>query len=204
MPVYLVITSLFNFIDNRYFLILSLLISFCSCILTYYYIDEYSIITPYQNPLNWCGFYALGILLKLVRIEKWTKIKITVILLLFVLISLVIIVLKVEVSYWNPLCIIFELLSIFILANICSRLQYFYIIESLGRYSFLIYFLHMQFGIFIVNRLLSFFRFSEFLLFCLKPSLVIIVTYMLVRSIAFLVEISPIKKYRRYLGIPRN
>ena len=58
VPVYLVITVIYNFINNRYFLILSLLISFCSCIFTYYNVYNLSIITSYQNPLNWCGFYA--------------------------------------------------------------------------------------------------------------------------------------------------
>lgn len=205
VPIYLIITLTFNSINNKSFLIVSIVISFFSCILTYFSILELNFITPYQNPLNWIGFYSLGILLKSMPIEKWSKNSMKIILLIslsIVLLSLFIIYIGAKVCYWNPICFIFELLCFVLIANVCSRLKDFSLLEKYGKFSFLIYFLHMQFGIFTVNRILSFVRTPEIVLFFLKPLLVIIVTYIYVILITYFIRLIGLQKINRYLGIP--
>ena len=205
VPIYIIITSMFNLLSSRFFLILSLFISLGSCILTYYKICEYSLLTPYQNPFNWIGFYALGVLLKTKNIRVWTYNRaITIILLglLIVLLSYINVHFKMKICYWNPMCFVFELLCFFLIANICARIKKESLLESIGKYSFLIYFLHMQFGIYSANLIFSVVDVPVITLFLLKPVVVVLITYVYVRMITYFVRFVGIQKFNRFLGIP--
>ena len=205
VPIYLIITFIFNFINSRPYLILFLLISFFSCTLTFSSLHNIEIITPYQNPLNWVGFFALGVLLKEKSFEKWSKNSIGVILIvgiLFILLGYLTIFFGLKVCYWNPLCFIFELLGFILVSNLCIRLNDGRFLSTLGKYSYLIYFLHMQFGVFTANLLLSFAELPEILLFFIKPLLVIMITAVYVKLIILTVNLGGVQKFSRYLGIP--
>lgn len=205
VPIYIIITVTFNFLSSRLFLISSLFFSLVSCMLSYYNIYEYTSLTPYLNPFNWIGFYALGVLLKTINIKSWAENRaITVVLLVLcvVLLSFIAIHFQMKICYWNPICFVIELLCFFLISNICTRLKNDGLLVSFGRYSFLIYFLHMQFGIYSANLIFSVVEVSEIAIFVLKPLVVILITYAYVRILTYFVCLFGLEKFSRYLGIP--
>lgn len=205
VPIYIIITFIFNYIILRPYLYVCMSITFISCIFTYYFIHSSSIITPYQNPLNWFGFYAIGIYLKSKSLDKWSNNTLGVIFIVGVLLTLTIYLLlslRMKICYWNPFCVIFELLCIIIVANICSRLKYGVFLEKLGKFSYLIYFLHMQFGIFTVNQIMNLFNFSDTLIFFIKPISVILVTLIYIELLIFIIQLIGLQKFKKYIGIP--
>lgn len=163
-------------------------------------------ISPYQNPLNWIGFYAIGVILKNKSFDNWAIISFRKILAVSGVIGLLVYIMiyfKTEICYWNPICFIFEFLCFIIISNVCSRINKAKCIESLGKFSYLIYFLHMQFGIFTINSICSFVPISEtWIFFFIKPVLVLLVTYVYIRILIYIVKLLGIQKYHRYLGIP--
>lgn len=204
VPLYLVITTLFNFHASQSFLILSLLISFSSCMFSYLNICNL-FLSPFQNPLNWIGFYALGVMLKAKPFMHWAKNRISTIILLtsfMLLLSLITVNLQMKICYWNTFCFVIEILSFFLVSNLCVRLNVGGLLESLGKYSYLIYFLHMQFGIFSVNLIIKITELPEIIQFFIRPFLVIYVTYVYVRIIQYFVRLVGLQKYNKYLGIP--
>lgn len=205
VPLYLFITFCFNYLNSHSFLLLSILVSFSSISLTYFFCEDIGPISPYQNPLNWIGFYAIGVLLKSKSFDNWAMIsfgKISAVIGVIGLLVYLMIHFKTDICYWNPLCFIFEILCFVILSNVCSRINKTICIESLGKFSYLIYFLHMQFGIYTINSLCAIVPISETWIFFIKPVLVVLVTYVYVKILIYIVKFLGIQKFNRYLGIP--
>lgn len=66
IPVYLIIRILYQKYNSNLFVLTTIIVSLASSLLTHLYLltQNTSVtywITPYQNPLNWLSFYALGI-----------------------------------------------------------------------------------------------------------------------------------------------
>lgn len=71
---------------------------------------------------------------------------------LLVLYSSILVILRIEISYFNPLVIVYELLAVFAILIIANKCSIFTFLESFGRKSYIIYFLHMQWGIAISSK----------------------------------------------------
>lgn len=201
VPIYLITIIIYQVIrPSKNVIIVSIIITMISNCLTYYLNPEIGI-TPYQNPLNWIGFYAIGVGLKGRLngiIEKKRVLVYGVIAFGF---GLVIVLARWKVCYWHPLSILFELASFVVLlyvTNIINGKP----LQIIGKNSYILYFLHMQQGIAITNRFFSFLHCkSEVVEFWLKPVVVLSVTLLIVYVIAFTLKLIGLSKLTKYLGI---
>ncbi len=203
VPIFILILFLFNIIKindkSIFFLILFSLIS--NIITDNFLIQLY--ITPYQNPLNWIIFFAIGVLLK--RKNYLSQFVCRGPLFIFLLLSLALFILFFveKIRYWNLFCIIFELISFVFIYIISSRYRSsLNFIEILGKKSYILYFLHMQVGIYFANRLIDILYLSnEVILLLFKPYIVILITLSIVYSLEIVLKMLKMSEFNVYLGL---
>lgn len=186
IPVYILLKLLFNISSNTFLLFLLIAVSLLSNFLSYYssfYINDI-FLTPWQNPLNWVGFFSLGILVRrfkffnlLLNQNKGIKI---IILIISVLLSLMLVLASHKINYWNPIAIILEYFIIFSILIVTSLIYKNKVLILLGCNSLLIYFLHMQLGIGFANILYKYIEIPEFFILLTKPFVVLSITYLLI------------------------
>ena len=201
VPIYLITIIIYQVIrPSKNVIIVSIIITMISNCLTYYLNPEIGI-TPYQNPLNWIGFYAIGVGLKGRLNGIIVKKRVLVYGVIAFGFGLVIVLARWKVCYWHPLSILFELASFVVLlyvTNIINGKP----LQIIGKNSYILYFLHMQLGIAITNRVFSFLHCeSEVVEFWFKPVVVLSVTLLIVYVIAFTLKLIGLSKLTKYLGI---
>lgn len=208
VPVYFVILLIFNFIRIRYFEYIMILVNILSILVTYVF--HLPIIgdtfTFYQNPFNFIGFFSLGLILseneKLVRIQSLPLLVVSCIVSLF---AFLFFVLSDEIiRYVHPIALIFEASFFVILLRIATIIKTNRVLTYLGKNSYIIYFLHMQIGISLSNKILNLLNVTnEYVLFILKPVLVIIVTVSAIQILAAILKILNFSRYRGLFGLAR-
>lgn len=144
-------------------------------------ISGVGIVTKYQNVFNWIGFFQLGILLrktqflkKLVELPHLMKIVLS----LVWLICSVLFVAEMMPTYWTPYSIAYELLSAVVLFLFAEMLNGNRLLVALGKDTYPIYFVHMNFGIgafSIIVRLLNIAHYEWIMLFVKPFSIVLAV-----------------------------
>ena len=136
-------------------------------------------ITPYQDIVNWIGFFCIGILIqKYSLITKIQLIKIKIIALVIAILSFWLAI-KYEIyGYFNLLAMVREISAAILLWSFAVFLaQYTWskFLVEIGKYSFCIYLLHMQ----IVQPVCS--RLGDSILACLfRPIVGILIMYVLI------------------------
>lgn len=204
VPIFIVILFLFNLIkiDNKSILFL-ILLSLLSNVITdnFFYSSEY--FTSYQNPLNWIIFFAIGIWLKQENFLYYLSSRIRLFAFLISSLALIILIFVEKICYWNLVCISFELISFgFFYAISFKFSDKLKVLEILGRKSYILYFLHMQFGIYFTNRLLDTFCLqNEFLLLFLKPLIVVLITLFIVYFLETILNRGKLGNLNVFLGL---
>ena len=186
VPIYIIIIFLFQWLKpSKGLLFLSMGITVISSCITFFLKPDIGV-TPFQNPLNWIGFYATGICLKEhieVVLQKnvifWSAAVLTVIAGIYIVLS------DWTVSYWHPASILFELSAFGVLLVAAYKVKGKFF-RVLGMNSYVLYFLHMQLGIASANVIFRCLPISsDYVIFLLKPSIVILLSMCYVWLISF-------------------
>lgn len=161
--------------------------------------------TPWQNPLNWAGFFSLGILFKHHNIvdKLISGSRCSFILYSFVFVSLFIatLIVPIKINYWNPVAIPLQYASIPV-SLICT-----YVIgggkllQLLGRNSLLLYLIHIQIGIALANRIFAITVVSEVVVLLVKPMMVLLITLGIIYFIHQVLRLLKLELLQPYLGI---
>ena len=212
IPVYLLIRILFNvgkWGNNIIFLLTMILVSLASGIANIALPIDLNIlskyVTPWQNPLNWVGYFAIGVLFK--KYDLISRIKSLhigwhlVILTIFALSFLSLICTDLKVNYWNPFGVI---MNFAIIASIpfLTKLHKSQTLIILGRYSYLLYLLHMQIAIAAANILYKLIRMPDVIVLFTKPLVVIAITMLLISALKFLLSKLRLGGIGKYIGFP--
>lgn len=208
VPVLIHLRCFFYFIESDIYLLLAIAVSLATAIVSYYppqqYI-HYEIITPFQNPLNWCGYFALGILLKrhhLLNLFYRAHVTwIIVCMLSWIVVVWLLVDGSDKINYWHPLAVLFIYLSIPLLLLMATTIRKSRLLYTLGKNSYLLYFLHMQMGIATANIIFSKFIHWQLLVFILKPISVLGITYLLILQLKFFLNIFGWTFITKYIGI---
>lgn len=211
IPVYLIIRILFNFSDSIYVIAASIIVSLVSNVVSFAPPPSsglISIITPWQNPLNWIGFFAMGILFnQFGLLEKVIKGKFLIrfiLVVITVLIAGLLVWIPLKINYWNPLAIVLEFVSIVSIPIMTFKFIDSKSLSSLGRNSYLLYLLHMQLGIALANVLFSIVSVPDFIILLTKPLIVLGVTMCLISLIKFTVHLLKLDRFNQYIGLYPN
>ena len=158
VPVLLVCFVIYRISLTDWWLYFNIVVSLCSWLLTFTGIlGTTSLLTPYQNPLNFSMFFALGILLKRVDLEKivncsW-KWKLAVIAACCA--AAVFYALDGSIGYWaSPWSIPFELLMSAVLFFAAYALRHIRFASAVGKETYFIFFSHMTIGLVLATALL--------------------------------------------------
>lgn len=211
IPVYIIIRCIFNCHATNSFLYGTILLSIVSNIVSFYLPGKLAPIsswcTPWQNPFNWCGFFAVGILIR--RLELFTllcnnhRIAKTLLSALSLIIFVLLIAIPWKINYWNPIAVIFEYLIVFALLGLTGLSQNRFL-RVLGKNSLLIYLLHIQLGIASANIIFRFLHFPEIIVLMVKPLTVLAITMLLIIIIREIVCLMRLNRYCKYLGLFDN
>lgn len=166
-------------------------------------------LSVYQNVLNWVGFFALGVILRSLDLDRWTSPSarwrygccgLTLLLAVLYLYGW-------EPSYWTPLSIPFELSCGAAMLCLSGRIGSSRLLRDIGKNTYPIFFAHMQFGIGLLNRvgrLLPRLGRLEYGAVFLRPVLVVLVTYGLILLGRALAERMGLGRWLWLLGIRRE
>lgn len=206
IPVYIIVRCVFNWQSSMIFLIGSIGLSIVSNILSFTPPSQLAVIndfcTPWQNPLNWMGFFALGIIIrKFGLIDKIKSQSQKIFLGTLSLIALVLLIaLPMKINYWNPIGVVLEYLITFTLIGMVS-LSKSKILRVLGWNSLLIYLLHIQIGIASANIIFRLIKLPEIALLIAKPFTVLVITMLLISIIRRIIILTDLNDYSQYLGL---
>lgn len=192
LTIYVIIQFLFclKFMGNKASLLMCIIVTFISrIVVTCYGISGYE---AFLNPLNWIGFFALGIYIR--QYNQTDKISISerIGLVVVVIISINIFALlnvnfnSIRFDYWTyfgPFMQCAWIIIIYHLSVILSNLHGF----EIGKSSLVIYLLHMPFIGFVTNRL-KLNCFFAFLISILVILLIFVITFLFNKIILYLTE----------------
>lgn len=173
-------------------------------------------ITPYQNPLNWIGFFCLGVLLQKTSIKR--KVPVVygkkyyfvfgcisgVLVLAFILYYGYTKHYEIKPSYWLLFSVVFELMAslfIYLCSFLLAKIK---LIRNIGEISFPIYFLHMQVGINVVEIIFAYIPLMKIIggfIVIVQPILVVIVTYILIKAMQLIARKIKIDKKIWIIGL---
>lgn len=207
VPVYLLIILFYSAFSFKGLDIVVIITSLLSNVLSYkgFFDFAHDYFTLYQNPLNFILFFAVGRLIRqysinsVIRIRSFFLIPVIIIalLLLYCFITF-----DLKVMYTNPLSILFEFLLIIVISVILGSVNPMPFLQYMGKNSYIIYFLHMQVGIAIVNLLFSLLHFDQdFLILLTKPLSVVVVTIIIAFLLAKSIDLVKLSKYKTALGL---
>ncbi len=147
--------------------------------------------TPYLMVFNWCGFFQMGIFFKahFEAVAGVLKNKIFMVFSILAFIALgVFAVLNGMPTYWEPYSLLFEILGMIVLfypAYLCRNAK---LLSDVGKYTYLIYFIHMQIGLSVFHTIADLLNISRFewVLLVFKPLIIIFAVYGGVRLVDWL------------------
>ena len=212
IPVYLIIRIIFiigNVCRRPVFLSAAIAISIVSGLVSFAPPREIAFglnwLTPWQNPLNWAGFFSLGIIFKqydlLGKIKNLKLIGGITIFVIFILSLLTLIFTDLKINYWNPYGIILNYASIAIIPFMIF-IHKIGVLVTLGRYSYLIYLLHIQIGIALTNIIYRIISPSDLFTLLTKPFVVLAVTMILIMALKYGLALLKLIRLDKYVGIP--
>lgn len=189
VPVLLTCFVIYRISQHGLYMLATMIIFLLSNILTTLKLIDYPTwLTSYQLVFNWCGFFAVGILLKqkdfIFRYSKTKIIYKLLILMLFCVFGIVYIC-SVSPSYWSVFALPYEFVSIVALFGLACILQSHKLLVDIGKKTYVIYFLHMQLGIGTFNylaRKLNIIQY-ELLILIIKPIVIVLLVYLGVKIV---------------------
>lgn len=211
IPVYLIIRILFNSLNlNDIQILMIMSLSIVMNIVTYALpnamLSINDVCTPWQNPLNWIGYFAFGMLCRRhesasTQMSKFKGAQGIVVVTLFFLLVLAILITKNKVNYWNPIAIPLQYTSILLIFNISTLIYRNKFLQVFGQNSLLLYLIHIQFGIAISNRLFGLISLPEIAILLMKPLSVLIITMGAIYIMYFILKQLKLEAIQPYLGI---
>ncbi len=166
-------------------------------------ISPSKVLTNYQNPLNWVGFVAVGMLLRCQKLKKPPA--------LYVFVGIIAVTVWLAVlycrayapSYWSVPGLAFECLAAVSLFGLAWKISDCAPLRKLGQCTYPIYFLHMQFGLKAGETLFLVLGIDwlEWLVLLLKPTFIAAALWLVLRLIAALAEKLKLDNLLWILGI---
>ena len=152
--------------------------------------------------MNWIGIFCIGMLIrKYDLLEKYKEIlenKISIVTLIYIIIYVVMCLLKINYTYWNPLAMIIGIISFIEFFTISLKLTKYNILIDIGKKSFFIYLIHLLFLGVIFNNI-----FRESIIFAIvRPIITVLTIYIIAiigKKIAKILKLEKI--YETILGI---
>lgn len=201
----LVYYAVFRFLKYDWFIYVSIVLFFVSNILDVYGVNPISnITTPYLNFFNRIGYFAVGIILKKFNLyERLISNR-----RLSFICCIVVFPLGIPFIWWyigivpTVLLIIYRLLfaySVFTIANRLSDIKW---LISVGKDTYLVFFLHMQFGLGLANQLLHRIGIeSEYFVFTFRPLLALALVLGGIIVLRKIVRLLKLEKYAWIVGL---
>lgn len=196
---------LFRLIRQNWFIYVSIVLFFVSNIVDFYSINPITnISTTYLNPFNRIGYFAIGMLLNhndlLCRILNHK-------ILAFCGFALFLPVGAVFLWFYDglaiSLCMIFyRLLFTYVVFCAAKQLGNIRWVKYIGKNTYLIFFLHMQFGMGLASALLHLFRVNAQLLeFLIKPGLVLAITVIIIMVLRWTLTRLSLNRFAWVIGL---
>lgn len=202
MSISFILFATFKFVTKKWQLIVCIIISIVSVYLTTFEIiphNEY--FNQYINPLNWIGFFALGLLLRQENLlEKIIGIKVFAFSLVGLVISIVIAVLRGNEikAYIDVTSIFTEVFGLILAINLSYLLANSKLLIDIGKKSFFIYLMHIQVAGLINTRL----PYNE-VFFILRPFIVLAVCYIIAVVFKLILKLLKLNKCNFVFGLDR-
>ena len=152
VPVLLGCFVIYRIGAHQLYIVLTFIVFIISNMLTSFDLVDYpSWLTKYQLVTNWCGFFAMGVLIAkeelisyLCELHIVWKLSVWV---GWVLFSIGYVLFCDTPSYWSAVALPYEVLSMAAWFLFAYSLRNFNILIDIGKKTYIIYFLHMQLGI---------------------------------------------------------
>lgn len=150
------------------------------------YIVGYEFVNQYINPLNWIGYFGIGVYIRKYKdinsfFENITNKKTVYLLSMIVMLSITVII-KINITYWHAMYLIYEIILFCGVTSLSSMInnKYMYMV---GKYSFTIYLTHMPFvGLTnILEQILSENRYISNMVFIFRPIIVVLLTMVFIK-----------------------
>lgn len=208
VPVLLQCFLLFRICRNKWYdgaVFVLFLLSNVLCVLDI--LEDLPWYSQYQMVFNWCGFFQLGMLarknvLTVMELLRHKLLK-AVVVGLWIL-EAIYYVKSGYYGYWSPIAMVHELLgtaAFFIIAD--TVLKKVNLLVDIGKYTYIIFFLHMQFGIPAVRRMFTPLGIMQhdWLRFLLQPAAVVLSVYAGIKVLQWLAPKLGLQKILRVFRI---
>lgn len=208
VPVLIQCFILFRICDHKWFdrvVFLLFILSNVLCVLGI--IEGLPWLSQYQMVFNWCGFFQLGMLarkniLAVMKLLNQKLVKAAAVGLW--ILSAIYYFTTDYAGYWSPVALVHELLGIvafFVIADTC--LKKVNLLVDIGRNTYVIFFLHMQFGIPTVRRIFTPLGIMkhEWLLFLLQPASIVLSVYAGIKAVQWISKKLGLEKITRVFRI---
>lgn len=208
VPVLIQCFILFRICDNKWFdmvVFLLFILSNVLCVLDI--IDHLPWYTKYQMVFNWCGFFQLGMIarkniLAVITLLNRKPVKAAIVGLW--ILSAIYYFTTDFVGYWSPVAFVHELLGIvafFVIADTC--LKKVNLLVDIGKNTYVIFFLHMQFGIPTVRRIFTPLGLmeNEWVRLLLQPASIVLSVYAGIKAVQWISKKFGLEKITRIFRI---
>lgn len=208
VPVLIQCFILFRICDNKWFdmvVFLLFILSNVLCVLDI--IDHLPWYTKYQMVFNWCGFFQLGMIarkniLAVMTLLNRKPVKAAIVGLW--ILSAIYYFTTDFVGYWSPVALVHELLGIvafFVIADTC--LKKVNLLVDIGKNTYVIFFLHMQFGIPTVRRIFTPLGLmeNEWVRLLLQPASIVLSVYAGIKAVQWISKKFGLEKITRVFRI---
>lgn len=203
MTISFILFAVFKYITKNWQLVLCVIISIISVYLSFFNIIPHNqYFNQYLNPFNWVGFFALGILLrKFNLLDKLTNTKAFVLSFIGLAISIVAATVfreKEFMSYIDATSLFTEVFGFTAVLNFSNWLANSKLLVDIGKKSFFIYLMHIQFVGFINSRL----PYNPVFL-VLRPFIALAVCYVVAVLFKCILKLLKLDKYSFIFGLDR-
>ncbi len=208
VPVLIQCFILFRICDNKWFdmvVFLLFILSNVLCVLDI--IDHLPWYTKYQMVFNWCGFFQLGMIarkniLAVMTLLNRKPVKAAIVGLW--ILSAIYYFTTDFVGYWSPVALVHELLGIvafFVIADTCLKKAN--LLVDIGKNTYVIFFLHMQFGIPTVRRIFTPLGLmeNEWVRLLLQPASIVLSVYAGIKAVQWISKKFGLEKITRVFRI---
>lgn len=211
VPVLLSCFVLFRISVKKSWLALNLVLFVCSWSLTYTEVFmTNNIITLYQIPFNYTGFFMLGYILKEYDLKKLLDLSNAVKIgtcACFIALFLFYGAYAKGIGYWRSLCSIpFELIACIVMFWFADILKNKKLLYDIGRKSFFIYFVHMEIGnglarVMLFHWLPTNLGKGECIIAFIKPIVIVVITYLVYICIKKVVLMIGLERYMWIISV---
>lgn len=208
VPVLIQCFILFRICDNKWFdMVVFLLFILSNVLCVMDIIDHLPWYTKYQMVFNWCGFFQLGMIARknILAVMKLLNRKSVKAAIVGLWILSAIYYFKTDYAgYWSPVALVHELLGIvafFVIADTC--LKKVNLLVDIGKNTYVIFFLHMQFGIPTVRRIFTPLGLmeNEWVRLLLQPVSIVLSVYAGIKAVQWISKKFGLEKITRVFRI---